>query len=67
MMILFSSLPAAGHLLPMLPLVDVAVEAGHEVAFLADSGMAGYLRPRSLMSAGPDTCRLRPRRSGGGI
>ena len=62
MRILFSSVRAAGRLLSMLPLADAAVEAGHEVTFLVYAGMAGYLRPRSLLPAGPDTCRLRPRR-----
>ena len=69
MRILFSSVPAPGHLLPMLPLATAAAEAGHEVAFLTDAGMAGYLEPRSLLPAGPDTLTLfaeTERRTGGG-
>ena len=34
----FSSVPAAEHLRPMLPLADAANEVGHEVAFLTDAG-----------------------------
>ena len=58
MRILFSSVPAPGHLLPLLPLADAAADAGHEVAFLTDAGMARYLGARTLLAAGPDVFSL---------
>ena len=69
MKILFSSVPAPGHLLPLLPLADAAADAGHEVAFLTDAGMAQFLGARTLLPAGPDAFSLlaeTERRTGGG-
>jgi hypothetical protein len=34
-------LAAAGHLLPLVPLADAAADAGHDVAFLTGTEMAG--------------------------
>lgn len=69
MRILFSSVPAAGHLLPLVPLADAAADAGHETAFLSGADMAGYLGTRTLLPAGPDIPALlaeTERRTGGG-
>jgi len=69
MRILFSSVTAAGHLLPLLPLADAASGAGHDVAFLTGADMAGYLGSRTLLPAGPGSAELRAetkRRTGGG-
>jgi hypothetical protein len=52
MRILFGATPAPGHLLPLLPVADAAVEAGHEVAFLTARSMAPYLGGRTLLAAG---------------
>lgn len=40
MRILFSSVPAYGHLLPLAPLVHAAIDAGHAVALTTSAGMA---------------------------
>jgi UDP:flavonoid glycosyltransferase YjiC (YdhE family) len=69
MRIVFSSVTAAGHLLPLLPLADAAADAGHDVAFLTGADMAGYLGSRTLLPAGPGSAELRAesqRRTGGG-
>ena len=69
MRILFSSVTAAGHLLPLVPLADAAADAGHDVAFLTGAEMAGYLGSRTLLPAGPGSAELRAesqRRTGGG-
>jgi UDP:flavonoid glycosyltransferase YjiC (YdhE family) len=66
MRILFSSVTAAGHL---LPLADAASGAGHDVAFLTGADMAEYLGSRTLLPAGPGSAELRAesqRRTGGG-
>ena len=43
MRILFSGVPAFGHLLPMAPLARAARAAGHDVALLTSGGMAPAL------------------------
>jgi UDP:flavonoid glycosyltransferase YjiC (YdhE family) len=53
MRILFSATPAAGHVLPLVPLANAAGDAGHDVAFLTGPDMAGYLGSRTLVPAGP--------------
>jgi hypothetical protein len=58
MRILFSATPAAGHVLPLLPLADAAADAGHEVAFLTGAEMAEYLGSRALLPAGPSLGNL---------
>lgn len=52
MRILFSSTPAFGHLLPMLPLAAAARRDGHETALLSHPSMAGAA-PMPLLPAGP--------------
>ncbi|MBY8860226.1 glycosyltransferase [Nocardia sp. CA2R105] len=52
MRILFGSTPVPGHVLPLLPLADAAVAAGHEVAFLTAKDMAPFLHERTLRPAG---------------
>jgi UDP:flavonoid glycosyltransferase YjiC (YdhE family) len=66
---LFSSVTAAGHLLPLLPLADAAAHAGHDVAFLTGADMTIYLGSRTLLPAGPGTAEWlaeTQRRTGGG-
>lgn len=53
MRILFSSTPAFGHLLPMLPLAAAARRAGHEVALLSHPSMASSAAGMPLLPAGP--------------
>ncbi|WP_329065737.1 glycosyltransferase [Amycolatopsis sp. NBC_01480] len=69
MRILFSSVPSAGHLLPLLPLADAAAGAGHETAFLSAPDMARHLGDRTLLLAGPEGSAIlaeTERRTGGG-
>lgn len=54
MRILFSSVPAYGHLLPLLPLAAAARRAGHEVALLTHPGMRTAAPDLDLLPAGPD-------------
>jgi UDP:flavonoid glycosyltransferase YjiC (YdhE family) len=68
MRILFSATPAAGHVLPLVPLANAAGDAGHDVAFLTGPDMAGYLGSRTLVPAGPGISELMAetaRRTGG--
>src|SRR5262245_61828701 len=53
--ILFTSLPAYGHVFPMLPLASAAREAGHDVAFATGHDLAEPLEERGFQvwSAGP--------------
>ncbi|GAB3433033.1 glycosyltransferase [Flindersiella endophytica] len=53
--ILFTSLPAYGHVFPMLPLASAARAAGHEVAFATGPDLAGPLKQRGFQvwPAGP--------------
>lgn len=53
MRILFSSTPAFGHLLPMLPLAVAALRAGHDVAVLTNAQMTAAARPLRVLPAGP--------------
>jgi UDP:flavonoid glycosyltransferase YjiC (YdhE family) len=50
---LFSSTPAFGHLLPMLPLARAARHAGHEVAVMSHPSMASVVAGIALLPAGP--------------
>lgn len=54
MRILFSSTPAFGHLLPLLPLAHAARQSGHDAAFLTHAGFADILEPFPLLPSGPD-------------
>ena len=53
--ILFTSVPAYGHALPMLPLVRAAIRAGHDVRFATGPDLVGPLRSRGIptYAAGP--------------
>jgi UDP:flavonoid glycosyltransferase YjiC (YdhE family) len=53
MRIVFSSTPALGHLLPMLPLAASARRAGHEVAVLSHPSVASVVVGMPLLPAGP--------------
>jgi len=55
MRILFSSWPAYGHLLPMLPLARAAVRAGHEVLISSGPDLTGLIEQRGFAAqqAGP--------------
>ncbi|WP_181420540.1 glycosyltransferase [Curtobacterium sp. MCPF17_046] len=57
MRILFSGVPALGHLLPLVPLVRAAASAGHDVAVLTSGGMrdalAAELPGVPVLAAGP--------------
>jgi len=55
MRILFSSWPAYGHLLPMLPMIRAAVVAGHEVRVASGADLTSLIRARGLTAevAGP--------------
>jgi UDP:flavonoid glycosyltransferase YjiC (YdhE family) len=46
--VLFTSCPAYGHLLPMLPLVRAAARAGHDVRVATGPDLVGPLAPRGL-------------------
>jgi UDP:flavonoid glycosyltransferase YjiC (YdhE family) len=46
--VLFTSCPAYGHALPMLPLMRAAERAGHEVRVATGPDLAGPLRTRGL-------------------
>ncbi|MER8223526.1 glycosyltransferase [Streptomyces sp. NPDC094143] len=67
MRILFSSTPAHGHVLPLLPLERAARRAGHTTAFLTHSSVAELAAPTRVHSAGaalPDTLEEFRRRTG---
>ena len=55
MRILFSSWPAYGHLLPMLPLARAAVRAGHDVLISSGADISGLIERRGFRAhqAGP--------------
>src|SRR3712207_9309611 len=46
--VLFTSCPAYGHVLPMLPLVRAAERAGHEVRVATGPDLVGPLATRGL-------------------
>src|SRR5262245_16135079 len=52
MRILFSAVPAHGHVLPMLPLARAALGAGHEVALLTHASMANAAPSIRLLPVG---------------
>lgn len=52
MRILFSSTPAHGHLLPLVPLERAARRAGHVTAFLTHGSVADVVAPAEVLSAG---------------
>ncbi len=54
MRILFTAVPAVGHVLALFPLADAARAAGHEVAFLTGPSMESWFGSRTFFTAGPD-------------
>ena len=46
--VLFTSCPAYGHALPMLPLIRAAVRAGHDVRIATGADLVGHLVARGL-------------------
>ena len=58
MKILFSSTPAFGHLIPMLPLAAAARQGGHQVAVATDASLAPVLGDLPLLQVGPDILAL---------
>lgn len=57
--ILFSSPPAHGHLIPLLPLARAAREAGHAVALLTHQSMASVTTPLDVLNLEPPFEQLR--------
>jgi UDP:flavonoid glycosyltransferase YjiC (YdhE family) len=53
MRILFTAVPAPGHLLPLLPLLEAARRAGHPVAVLSGRGAAGIVPSVEVFEEGP--------------
>jgi UDP:flavonoid glycosyltransferase YjiC (YdhE family) len=51
--ILFSAVPASGHVLPLLPLADAAERAGHTVGLLSGRGAAAILPSMDVFEVGP--------------
>jgi len=53
MRILFSAVPAHGHVLPMMPMTRAALSAGHEVSLLTSGSMRELVEPVPVLAAGP--------------
>ena len=53
MRVLFSAVPVAGHVLPLLPMANAAQAAGHQVAVLTFEGLRELVAPIPLLDAGP--------------
>ncbi|HWO63675.1 MAG TPA: nucleotide disphospho-sugar-binding domain-containing protein [Umezawaea sp.] len=53
MRIAFTGNPMAGHLLPMMPLLDAARAAGHEAVVITAEEMEPRLAPATVWPAGP--------------
>jgi UDP:flavonoid glycosyltransferase YjiC (YdhE family) len=58
MRILFTGVPSAGHILPMLPLAEAADAAGHVTALMTGAELASVVRPFRLLAAGPSQAEL---------
>jgi UDP:flavonoid glycosyltransferase YjiC (YdhE family) len=58
MRILFTGVPSAGHILPMLPLAEAADAAGHVTALMTGAELASVVRPFRLLAAGPSQAQL---------
>ncbi|HWO66160.1 MAG TPA: glycosyltransferase [Umezawaea sp.] len=54
MRMLFSGGPAAGHVLPLMPIADAARAAGIETAMLTSGDLAPLVAPMRLLPAGPN-------------
>jgi len=53
MRILFSAVPAHGHVLPMMPIAHAALSAGHEVSLLTSGSLRELVDPVAVLAAGP--------------
>jgi len=53
MRVLFSAVPVAGHVLPLLAMATAAQADGHEVAVLTCEGLRELVAPVPLLGAGP--------------
>jgi hypothetical protein len=47
-----------GHLLPLLPIADAAVAAGHEVAVLSAKDVTDQVAPLTVLAAGPSSSTM---------
>lgn len=68
MRVLFTAVPIHGHLLPLLPLAEAALDAGDEVAVAVPSSMASMTGDVPAVACGPDIAELlteNDRRTGG--
>jgi UDP:flavonoid glycosyltransferase YjiC (YdhE family) len=65
MRILFSAVPAHGHVLPMMPLARAAMSAGHEVSLLTHGALRELVDPVPVLAAGPTFDELSEVYSGG--
>lgn len=48
MRILFSAIPGYGHVLPLIPLAEAAIRAGHEVVLATGEPLLGHLSVPSV-------------------
>ena len=53
MRILFSAVPAHGHVLPMMPMARAAMSAGHEVSLLTHGAFRELVDPVPVLAVGP--------------
>ena len=53
MRILFSAVPAHGHVLPMMPMARAAMSAGHEVSLLTSGALRDLVDPVPVLAVGP--------------
>ena len=67
MEILFSTFPAPGHLLPLLPLADAAAAAGHGTAVMTGPDLAHFVAPHPLLAIEPPLEGLVAELTGRGI
>jgi UDP:flavonoid glycosyltransferase YjiC (YdhE family) len=51
--ILFSAVPVAGHVLPMMAMISAAAAGDHEAAILTSGDLSGLLAPFTVLAAGP--------------
>lgn len=69
MRVLFFSLPAHGHVLPLLPLATAARRAGHDTAVVTGAALIETVAPLQVLPVGPTSDVLMAevaRRTGGG-
>ena len=58
MRILFSAVPAYGHVLPIMAMARAAMSAGHEVSLLTHGAMSELADPVPVLAAGPTFAEL---------